>query len=171
MNTVTLVLGGARSGKSRHAEGLIAATGFSKVYIATAQAYDDEMRMRIADHQAQRAGQNWQTIDAPLQLADALHAQRGQGKAVLVDCLTLWLTNILLADHDVPAACHALLAVLRNADHPIVLVSNEVGLGIVPENALARTFRDLAGRLHQDIAAQAKSVHFIAAGLPLVLKG
>jgi adenosylcobinamide kinase / adenosylcobinamide-phosphate guanylyltransferase len=171
MSNVTLVLGGARSGKSRHAEGLISSTGLSKIYIATAEAYDDEMRMRIADHQSSRAGQGWQTIDAPLTLADAIHAQRGQGKAVLVDCLTLWLTNVLLAEHDVPAACHALMSVLRHADHPLVLVSNEVGLGIVPENALARTFRDHVGRLHQDIAAQAKAVHFIAAGLPLVLKG
>jgi adenosylcobinamide kinase / adenosylcobinamide-phosphate guanylyltransferase len=171
MADVTLVLGGARSGKSRHAEKLIAATGLPKVYVATGQAFDDEMRARIDAHQAARLGQGWRTIEAPLALSDCLHAQRGKGEAVLVDCLTLWLTNLLLADHDIAPAFHTLLGVLRMADYPIVLVSNETGLGIVPENALARAFRDHAGLLHQQIAAEAKAVHFIAAGLPITLKG
>ena len=169
MRQVTLVLGGARSGKSIYAERLIEATRQPKVYIATAQAFDVEMEKRIAEHRSRRTG--WETIDAPLNLADAIHNLRGKGHAVLVDCLTLWLTNLLMAEHDVPSAFHALLNVLQGVDHPIVLVSNEVGLGIVPENALARAFRDHTGRLHQMIAADAGQVHFIAAGLPIKLKG
>jgi adenosylcobinamide kinase / adenosylcobinamide-phosphate guanylyltransferase len=169
MLQVTLVLGGARSGKSTYAERLIEATGLPKVYVATAQAFDGEMQARITEHQQRRTG--WQTVDAPLDLAETLHSQRGAGHAVLVDCLTLWLTNLLMAEHDIASAFHVLLGVLRVADHPIVLVSNEVGLGIVPENALARAFRDHTGRLHQMIAAEAGQVHFIAAGLPIKLKG
>lgn len=169
MSQVTFVLGGARSGKSTYAEKLIGATGLPKIYIATAQAFDAEMQARIEDHQSRRVG--WQTIDAPLNLADAIYAQRGKGNAVLVDCLTLWLTNLLMADHDLSSAFHVLLGVLRAADHPLVLVSNEVGFGIVPENAMARAFRDHTGRLHQMIAAEAGQVHFIAAGLPIKLKG
>ena len=169
MSPVTLVLGGARSGKSTYAERLIEATGLPKVYVATAQAFDAEMQARIEEHRARRSG--WQTIDAPLELANVLHAQSGKGNAILVDCLTLWLTNLLMAEHDIASAFHVLLGVLRRADHPIVLVSNEVGLGIVPENALARAFRDHTGRLHQMIAAEAGQVHFIAAGLPIKLKG
>ena len=169
MTQVSFVLGGARSGKSTYAEQLIEATGLPKVYIATAQAFDDEMQTRIAEHQSRRTG--WQTIDAPLDMANAINAQRGKNNAVLVDCLTLWLTNLLINEHDIPAAFHVLLGILRQTDYPIVLVSNEVGLGIVPENALARAFRDHTGRLHQLIAAQADHVHFIAAGLPIKLKG
>ena len=169
MSQVTFILGGARSGKSTYAEKLIESTGLPKVYIATAQAFDVEMEKRISEHQARRTG--WQTIDAPLHLADAIYAQRRKGNAVLVDCLTLWLTNLLMAEHDIATSFHVLLGVLRTADHPLVLVSNEVGLGIVPDNALARTFRDNTGRLHQMIAAEAANVHFIAAGLPIKLKG
>ena len=169
MSNVTFILGGARSGKSTYAEKLIDATGLPKVYIATAQAFDAEMERRIAEHQARRDG--WTTVDAPLNLANAIHAQRGKGHAVLVDCLTLWLTNLLMAEYDIASSYHVLLGVLRSADHPIVLVSNEVGLGIVPDNALARAFRDHTGRLHQMIGAEAAHVHFIAAGLPIKLKG
>ena len=169
MSHVTFVLGGARSGKSTYAERLVEATGFPKVYIATAQAFDAEMQTRILEHQARRIG--WETIDAPLNLAEAISIKRGKSHAVLVDCLTLWLTNLLMAEHDIASAFHVLLGVLRAADHPVILVSNEVGLGIVPENALARAFRDHTGRLHQMIAAEAGQVHFIAAGLPIKLKG
>ncbi len=169
MLNVTFILGGARSGKSTYAERLVEATGLPKVYIATAQAFDVEMEKRIVEHQQRRNG--WQTIDAPLNLAEAISTQRGKSNAVLVDCLTLWLTNLLMAEHDIVSAFHVLIGVLRAADHPIVLVSNEVGLGIVPENALARAFRDHTGRLHQMIAAEAAQVHFIAAGLPIKLKG
>lgn len=169
MLNVTFVLGGARSGKSTYAERIVEATGLPKVYIATAQAFDVEMEKRIAEHQARRTG--WETVDAQLNLANAIHSQRGKGHAVLVDCLTLWLTNLLMAEHDIASSFHVLLGVLRTADHPLVLVSNEVGLGIVPESALARAFRDHTGRLHQMIAAEATHVHFIAAGLPIKLKG
>jgi len=164
----TLVLGGARSGKSRHAEALIARHPAPWTYIATAEAWDEEMRSRIGEHRARR-GAEWRTLDAPLEMPAAL-AQAGECP-VLVDCLTLWLTNLMLGGHDIAAASEALQAALAARRAPTVLVANEVGLGIVPENALARRFRDAAGRLNQDLAARAASVHFIAAGLPLVLKG
>jgi len=164
----TLVLGGARSGKSRHAEALVARHPAPWAYIATAEAWDDEMHARIAAHQARR-GAEWRTIHAPLDLAAAL-GDAG-ARPALVDCLTLWLTNLMLGDHDIGAATAALEAALDARAAPTVLVANEVGLGIVPENALARRFRDAAGVLNQRLAARAAAVHFIAAGLPLVLKG
>lgn len=169
---VTLVLGGARSGKSRHAEALVRDSGPSPwTYIATAQALDDEMRERIARHQADRqaTGAGWLTIDAPRALAEALR-EAAPGSPVLVDCLTLWLTNLMLGDHDIAGAVDALCAALASRQAPVVLVANEVGLGIVPDNALARRFRDEAGRLNQRLAAMAGRVIFVAAGLPLRLK-
>lgn len=166
--SVTLVLGGARSGKSALAERLTLRGGASPVYIATAEAWDDEMRAKIAAHRAQRDGQGWRTIEAPLDLPSAL-AQAGQAP-VLVDCLTLWLTNLMLGEHDIDAATAAVIPALRRPALT-VLVANEVGLGIVPDNALARRFREAAGRLNQQMAALAGTVVFTAAGLPLVLKG
>lgn len=167
----TLVLGGARSGKSRFAEGLIEASGRPAVYIATAEAHDDEMRRRIGEHRDRRAGL-WTTVDAPLALGEAIAAHARQDGAILVDCLTLWVTNLMLAGADIPAASQALATLLAGPlPCPVVLVSNEVGLGIVPDNAMAREFRDHAGRLHQSIAAVATRVTFVAAGLPLTLKG
>jgi adenosyl cobinamide kinase/adenosyl cobinamide phosphate guanylyltransferase len=165
---VTLVLGGARSGKSRHAEALIARHPAPWAYLATAEAWDDEMRERIAGHRARRM-EGWDTLDAPLDLPAALVA--AGARPALVDCLTLWLTNLMLGGHDVEAATLALEAALATRAAPTVLVANEVGLGIVPDNALARAFRDQAGLLNQRIARLAGHVHFIAAGLPLVLKG
>lgn len=167
---LTLVLGGARSGKSAHAEALAAGTGLRLIYIATAQAWDDEMRDRIALHQGRR-GPEWTTADAPVDLAGAIETHAAADAVILVDCLTLWLTNILLAEHDIDDEAGRLEAALAAATGPIILVTNEVGLGIVPENALARAFRDHAGRLHQRLAKKATNVHFIAAGLPLLLKG
>ncbi len=164
----TLVLGGARSGKSRHAEGLIARHPAPWAYLATAEAWDAEMRARIAEHQARRDSR-WQTLNVPIDLPAAL-AEAGPRPA-LVDCLTLWLTNLMLGEHDIAAATDALEAALAVRAAPTVLVANEVGLGIVPENALARRFRDAAGVLNQRLAARAARVHFVAAGLPLVLKG
>jgi adenosyl cobinamide kinase/adenosyl cobinamide phosphate guanylyltransferase len=164
---LTLVLGGARSGKSRHAEGLLEALEGPLAYIATAEAWDEEMRARIAEHRAWRAAR-WTTIDAPLDLAGALN--RAAGRPVLLDCLTLWLTNLMLGEHDIPAAVTAFERALEAYPAPVVLVSNEVGLGIVPDNALARRFRDEAGRLNQQMARLAGRVLFIAAGLPLVMK-
>ena len=161
------MLGGARSGKSRYAEALITRLPAPWLYIATAQAFDDEMRARITEHRTRRTT-GWRTVEAPLALPDAL---RDAGNApVLVDCLTLWLTNLILADADLPAAEAALGAALDRAA-PTVLVSNEVGLGIVPDNALARRFRDHAGLLHQRLAARADRVVFTVAGLPLFVKG
>ena len=137
------------------------------VYLATAQAFDDEMRARIAEHQRRR-GEGWRLAEAPVALAESLDA--AAGRPVLVDCLTLWLTNVMLAEADVASATAALEAALRRRDAPTVLVSNEVGLGIVPENTLGRAFRDEAGRLNQRIAALADHVVFMIAGLPMTLK-
>ncbi|MBO1080584.1 bifunctional adenosylcobinamide kinase/adenosylcobinamide-phosphate guanylyltransferase [Roseomonas haemaphysalidis] len=164
--SITLVLGGARSGKSRHAEALLAPHPTPWTYIATAEAWDDEMRARIAEHQARRDAR-WRTVAAQLDLPAAL---AGAGPA-LVDCLTLWLTNLMLGGHDVAAATTALESALAARLAPTVLVANEVGLGIVPDTKLGRAFRDAAGVLNQRIAARADHVHFIAAGLPLLLKG
>ncbi len=161
------MLGGARSGKSRYAEALLTRLSPPWVYIATAQAFDDEMQARITEHRARRA-EGWRTVEAPLALPDAL---RDAGNApVLVDCLTLWVSNLLLAGANLLAAEAALDAALDRAA-PTVLVSNEVGLGIVPDNALARRFRDHAGWLHQRLAARADRVVFTVAGLPLFVKG
>lgn len=162
---LTLVLGGARSGKSRHAEALVTRSPPPWRYIATAQAYDDEMRARIATHRASRPP-GWDTVEAPLDLAQALATPH----PVLVDCLTLWLTNVILADQDPDAATVTLEEALNARRSPTVLVSNEVGLGIVPDNALARRFRDAAGLLHQRLAAHADAVTLLVAGLPLKVK-
>ncbi|UYY59217.1 bifunctional adenosylcobinamide kinase/adenosylcobinamide-phosphate guanylyltransferase [Sphingomonas sp. S2-65] len=162
-----LVLGGARSGKSRHAQAIAEGSGGELVFVATAQAFDDEMRERIARHQADRDGR-WRTIEAPIALAEAIEAS---GDAVvLVDCLTLWTSNLLLAEADWEAALAGLARAIAARRAPLVLVANEVGLGIVPDNALARRFRDMAGIVNQRVAAAADRVHFLAAGLPLVLK-
>ncbi|HEY0292274.1 MAG TPA: bifunctional adenosylcobinamide kinase/adenosylcobinamide-phosphate guanylyltransferase [Hansschlegelia sp.] len=167
--SVTLVLGGARSGKSRFAEGLVTASGLDRVYVATAQAFDDEMRARIAAHRDSRGGA-WRTVDAPRDLAAAIDAEATENHAVLVDCLTLWLSNALLADADIEHEAGLLLEALVGSRGPIVLVSNEVGSGIVPDNALARAFRDHQGRLNQRVAAIADRVTLVVAGLPLDLK-
>ena len=159
------VLGGARSGKSRHAEALIERHPPPWRYLATAEAFDEEMRARIALHRDRR-GAGWITEDAPLDLPTALAAAR---EPVLVDCLTLWLTNLMLGDHDVGRATDALLVALERAA-PTVLVSNEVGLGIVPEHALARRFRDAAGVLHQRVAGVADGVVLMVAGIELRVK-
>ena len=172
---LTLVLGGARSGKSHHAEALVAghlaavpAAG-QAVYIATAAPGDDEMARRIAEHQARRGGA-WRTVEALLDLEDAVRRAATGGAPVLIDCLTLWLSNLMHAEADVAGETARLIEALDEADGPVVCVSNEVGLGIVPASGLARAFRDEAGRLNQRIAAAAGRVDFVAAGLPLTLK-
>jgi len=170
---LTLVLGGARSGKSRHAEALIERAAGEAVYLATAEARDGEMAERIERHRRRRAAQSateWQTVEEPLALAPRLAELARPGRPILVDCLTLWLSNLLLAGRDVGAETAALVAVIPTLAGPLVLVANEVGLGIVPDNALARDFRDYAGALNQAIAGAADRVVFLAAGLPLVLK-
>jgi adenosylcobinamide kinase / adenosylcobinamide-phosphate guanylyltransferase len=167
---LTLVLGGARSGKSRYAEGLIEARPGPWLYVATAQAWDDEMRARIAEHRARRPPP-WETVDAPRDLP-AVIGRAPADRPVLVDCLTLWLTNAMLDEAaDLAAETDALVEACRAAAGPLVLVSNEVGFGIVPENALARRFRDEAGRLHQRLAALADRVVLVVAGLPMIIKG
>lgn len=166
---LTVVIGGARSGKSSYAERLLFATARPRRYIATAEAWDDEMRARIAQHQQDR-GTDWTTVEAPLDLAPAL-AAASRDEAVLIDCATLWLTNHVLADHDLGDETDRLIAALAACPAPVVIVTNEVGWGIVPENALARRFRDAQGRLNQRLAAEAALVVTVIAGLPLVLKG
>jgi len=167
---VTLITGGARSGKSRLAEAIIAHESDSAIYIATAEVRDDEMAERIAEHRARR-GDGWQTEEIPLNLVGGLTDLQAAQKPVLVDCLTLWLTNIMLAERNVDHEIDNLIAGLATTTAPLVLVSNETGLGIVPDNALARRFRDLSGIMNQRIAEAADNVLFVAAGLPLLLKG
>ncbi len=167
------VLGGARSGKSRHAQAIAeraASAGGNLVYVATAQAFDDEMTDRIARHRADRDAR-WRTIDAPVALAEALSAADAEGSIILVDCLTLWMTNLLLGEQDIEVRTVALLRAIEALRGRAIFVSNEVGMGIVPDNALARRFRDEAGRLHQRVAAQVDSVDMVIAGLVQRWKG
>jgi adenosylcobinamide kinase/adenosylcobinamide-phosphate guanylyltransferase len=166
---LTFVLGGARSGKSRYAEGLVMDCAPPWVYVATAEAYDDEMTVRIAEHRHRRDGR-WRTVEAPVDLPAAIIAHAREGQAVLIDCLTLWLSNVMLAGRDSVAEQQRLIAALSNASGPVVVVSNEVGFGIVPDNALARKFRDAQGRVNMQVAAIADRAVLIAAGLPLILK-
>ncbi len=165
---VTLVLGGARSGKSLYGEGLLEG-GAEKIYLATAEAKDAEMAARIEEHR-QRRGPGWQTIEEPLELIDALKAHSQVQLPVLVDCLTLWLANILEAGRDIDSETRALVDSLTGLPGPVVLVSNEVGQGIVPDNPLARSYMDHAGRLNQAVAAVADRVVLMTAGLASILK-
>ena len=167
-----LVLGGARSGKSRYAQQLAERRWRKPVFLATAEITDDEMAARIAKHRAARDSR-WICIEEPLDLITALSRARAQGDGVLVECLTVWLSNVLLDEGEtgVAARQQALLTELRQRRSDIIVVSNEVGLGIVPEHPLGREFRDLAGWLNQALAAEADAVIFITAGLPLMLKG
>jgi len=165
---LTLVLGGARSGKSRYAETIITALPPPWIYVATGQGLDAEMAARIEAHRARR-GAGWTTVETPRDLAATLMARR---KApILVDCLTLWLSNLMMAEAPIEAEIDRLQNALAKAAAPVVLVANEVGSGIVPDNALARRFRDLQGGLNQQIAAQADTVVLLVAGLPLFVKG
>lgn len=166
MTDVTLILGGARSGKSRR--GLELANLAPKRFLATAEALDDEMAQRIALHQDER-GTDWDLIEAPIEISEVIQAHT-EG-SLLLDCLTLWLSNLLHRERDVETETDLLIAALTESRAKIILVSNEVGLSIAPENALARRFRDLQGRLNQRVASVADRVEFVAAGLPMVLKG
>ncbi|WP_433762350.1 bifunctional adenosylcobinamide kinase/adenosylcobinamide-phosphate guanylyltransferase [Brucella anthropi] len=165
-----LVLGGARSGKSSYAEKMVESSGLQPLYLATGRAFDKEMENRIAIHRDRR-GSEWQTVEEPLDLIGALTLNAATDRFVLVDCLTLWLTNLMMAERDITTETASLVAMLPNLTGPVVFVSSEVGLGIVPENRMAREFRDHAGFLHQAVAAIADEVYFMAAGLPLRMKG
>lgn len=164
-----LVIGGARSGKSRYAQVRAEAIGLSPIYLATAQAFDDEMADRIVRHRADRDAR-WTTVEEPIDLPAAILAHSREDRVVLVDCLTLWASNLLLADHDLDAATTALTEAMTACRGPLVLVANEVGLGIVPDNALARRFRDYAGTINQAVAAAAGEVVMMCAGIPVPVK-
>lgn len=166
---LTLVLGGAASGKSEFAEQLVIATEKSRKYLATSQIFDAEMQAKVDRHLVQR-GDGWETIEEPLDLGPALKAAVPD-QIILLDCATLWLTNVLMAERDIAQECAKLVADLRSCEAEIVVVSNEVGMGIVPEHAISRQFREAQGRLNAMIAEAAGNVFFVAAGLPLVLKG
>lgn len=164
-----LVLGGARSGKSAYALDLARRSGLSPVYLATATVWDDEMRARIDRHREER-NDSWRTVEEPLALVAALQREAAERVVVLVDCLTLWLSNVMLAGLDANAETAALIAAFPGLQGPVVLVSNEVGSGIVPDNTLARAFRDAQGRLNQAVARACDGVVLVTAGLPIVLK-
>jgi adenosylcobinamide kinase/adenosylcobinamide-phosphate guanylyltransferase len=165
----TLILGGARSGKSRYAQTLAEDSDLRPLLIATATAGDDEMAERIRKHQAER-GNRWQLVEEPLDLIGALQKNAAPHIAIVVDCLTLWLSNLMFKDADVEAAGDALAASLPSLKGPVIFVSNEIGLGLVPETQLGRAFRDAQGRLNQKLAAACENVIFVAAGIPLQLK-
>jgi adenosylcobinamide kinase / adenosylcobinamide-phosphate guanylyltransferase len=165
----TLVLGGARSGKSRHAEALGRAHGGDMIYIATGEARDGEMAERIARHRAAR-GSAWTTIEEPLELAAVLERAARPQRFVLVDCITLWISNVMARGRPVSEEIEGLCRVMAAVSGDVCLVSNEVGLGIVPDNPLARRFRDEAGLAHQRLAAVCQHVVFMVAGLPITVK-
>jgi adenosylcobinamide kinase / adenosylcobinamide-phosphate guanylyltransferase len=169
-NAVTLILGGARSGKSQYAEKLVALSGLTPFYVATAAALDDEMGERIVHHRDRRGGE-WVTIEEQFALAETIAREARPDRILLVDCLTLWLSNLTFAEREIPAEQARLVAQLGDCPGPVILVSNEIGMGLVPETALGRRFRDAQGRLNQGVAEVATRVVFVAAGLPLVLKG
>jgi adenosylcobinamide kinase/adenosylcobinamide-phosphate guanylyltransferase len=172
MSRTIFITGGARSGKSCLAEKLAEGFGEPLCYIATGEARDGEMAERIATHR-QRRGDSWQTVEEPLRLRHAIEAANGRHRAILVDCITLWVTNLLFhyeAVEPVLVEVRALAELLPDLNTPLILVSNEVGMGIVPENALARSFRDLAGQANQLLAEAADEVYVTISGLPMKLK-
>lgn len=166
---LTFITGGARSGKSARAQFLAESQPGELVYMATAQAFDDEMSDRIARHQADR-GPRWRTVECPIDLPDAIAREMGGDRVLLIDCLTLWTSNLLLGEYDFGAASQRLIESLDTASSPVILVSNEVGMGIVPDNVLARRFRDMAGRLNQEVAAIADHAELVVSGLCIPIK-
>ena len=168
-NNVTLIIGGARSGKSRYAESYALGMELEPIYVATGEIRDEEMRVRIHHHQKSRDSR-WTTLEEPLALAELIAREARPDRVLLIDCLTLWLNNLLDRQADLASATESLNTALKNTAGPVVLVSNEVGQGIVPMNELTRIFRDEAGRLNQSVAAIANNVYFVMAGLTLPLK-
>ena len=169
MAQIQFVLGGARSGKSAHAESLAEAAGSNPIYIATAEIFDQEMEARIELHR-ERRGSHWQLIEAPLDLPKALVKADNPDSVILIDCLTVWITNVLVHERDTDTACRAMLDSLAICSGHVILVASETGLGIIPENKLSRQFRDANGRLNQAVAAAANEVFFLAAGIALRIK-
>lgn len=169
IDTSLLVLGGARSGKSRYAQQRAEALPGALMFVATAQAFDDEMRDRIARHRADRDAR-WSTIETPLELAECIASETREDRVLLVDCLTLWTSNLVLAERNILHEIGRLESSIAAARGPLIFVANEVGLGIVPDNELARRFRDAAGSINQAAARACGSVVFVAAGLPMQLK-
>lgn len=165
-----LVLGGARSGKSRFAESLVQDSGLAPIYLATGRARDEEMSDRIDLHR-QRRGENWTTVEEPLDLAGTLTREARPDRAILIDCLTLWITNLMMEGEDVSVHGERLCAHVGSLPGMLTFVSNEVGLGIVPDNRMARDFRDHAGWLHQKLAGQCAQLYFVVAGIPTKIKG
>ena len=165
------VLGGARSGKSRFAEDLVLQSGRKKIYLATSEIWDEEMEDRVEQHKARR-GPDWKVMEEPLEISSVLKKHADRDTCILVDCLTLWLTNLMMAERNIKEAGNELIETIRglSAESSIVFVSNEVGQGIVPIDKMAREFRDHAGHLHQDIAQAVSHVWFVTAGLPQKLK-
>lgn len=168
-HSITLLLGGARSGKSSYAEKLAEKTDKELYYIATAEAHDQEMIERIKKHQARRVN-GWRVFEEPLKISETITEYATRERVILVDCLTLWLSNIMCKGHDVMPHLVGLISSLENVKGSVIFVANEVGLGIVPENKLARSFRDEAGRMNKAVASVASDVYFMAAGLPLCMK-
>jgi adenosylcobinamide kinase/adenosylcobinamide-phosphate guanylyltransferase len=169
MARAALVLGGARSGKSAYAQSLAEGAASERLYLATAAAGDAEMAQRIARHQAGR-GEGWTTLEAPLELAEALARRARPGRVVLVDCLTLWLSNLMFAGRDLEVEITRLADAIGGLEGPAVLVSNEVGMGIVPEHKLGRDFRDWQGRANREVAQACDAVVLVASGLPVLIK-
>lgn len=168
--SVTLVIGGVRSGKSKFAEDLILSSGLKAYYLATGRAFDDEMQERISIHQ-ERRGAEWETIEEPLALADTISNSSFNDSAILVDCITIWVTNLMLAKADVLRECELLISVLNETKIPIIIVTSEVGKGIMPDNEMAREYGDLLGLVNQRLVTAASEVFQITAGLPMKLKG
>lgn len=166
---LTLVIGGASSGKSSIAEKICVLSGLPRIYLATAQVFDTEMRAKVVHHRTDR-GQNWHTIEEPFEAAKVVSATK-EGEVLLFDCATMWLTNHLLADNNLTAETEALLTALTQSPAQVVIVSNEIGMGVVPENALARRFRIAQGGLNSKLAEQCGTVIGVMAGLPFALKG
>lgn len=170
MSTSHFILGGARSGKSQRALNVAEAVGARRVFIATAEAFDDEMAKRIARHKAERSV-GWSTVEALVDLTSAIYIAPSKADVCLVDCLTLWLSNLMHSGRDIEAETAQLCDAISDSPIPIILVSNEVGLGLVPETPLGRAFRDAQGRLNQQVAKVCDRVEFVTAGLPIALKG
>ena len=170
MARVALILGGARSGKSRYGESLALGSGLEPVYLATSRIDDAEMRERVKRHRDRRSGQGWHLVEEPIELACAIRRAASRRTVILVDCLSMWLSNLMLAEREIGPATDGLLRALDEVEGQVVLVSSEVGLGVVPATPLGRRFRDGAGELHQGVARMAETVVLMVAGLPVVAK-